>query len=71
MFSYVLTLAVHYTAKEEFSIGGISFTTVDLGGHVTAVVWKEYFPAVDAIAFIIDISDKERLQESKNELDVS
>lgn len=61
-----------HSAKEELSIDGISFTTVDLGGHKTARrVWKEYFPAVDAIVFIIDVSDSKRMQESKNELDVS
>ncbi len=59
-------------AKEELSIGGISFTTVDLGGHMTARrVWKEYFPAVDAIVYIIDAFDKDRFLESKEELDVS
>ncbi len=34
-------------------------------------VWKEYFPAVDAIVFMIDVSDREILEESKIELDVS
>ena len=34
-------------------------------------VWKDYFPAVDAIVFIIDVFDRDRFEESKKELDVS
>jgi GTP-binding protein SAR1 len=31
-------------------------------------VWKDYFPAVDAIVFLIDVWDRQRFTESINEL---
>ncbi|XP_021344599.1 GTP-binding protein SAR1-like, partial [Mizuhopecten yessoensis] len=54
---------------EEMTIGGLTIQAYDLGGHMTMRrVWLDYFPAVDGIVYIIDSADRERLQESKNEL---
>lgn len=32
--------------------------------------WREYLPDVNAIAYLVDSSDKERFAENKQEIDV-
>ena len=48
----------------------ISFTVWDVGGQTKLrSLWHHYFENSDAVIFVVDSSDKERLEEARDELD--
>lgn len=49
--------------------GGITFMAQDVGGHkAVRKVWSEYYQNVDAIIYLVDAADVERMEESRDEL---
>ena len=53
---------------EHINRNGINITIWDIGGQAT-MIWKHYYLNAQAIIFVIDLSDKERIQSAKQELD--
>jgi len=55
---------------EEIILGGVKFRAWDLGGHEQVRdLWREYYFETNAIVFLVDSGDEERLEEAKKELD--
>ena len=52
------------------TIGNIRFNSYDLGGHSQArKTWRDYCAQLDGIIFMVDAADRERMHETKKELD--
>ena len=52
---------------ESIKYRGMNFTLWDVSGQATKL-WKHYFESINAIIFVIDSSDKDRMEKVKVEL---
>lgn len=52
---------------EQITYRGISMTMWDVSGQATRL-WKHYFDKINAIIFVVDASDRDRIQRAQEEL---
>lgn len=58
-----------YAHSEEIKLGNLLFKIVDVGGHkAMRKIWKNFYMNTDAIIFIVDAADSQRINEVKEEL---
>ena len=58
-----------YAHSEEIKLGNLLFKIVDVGGHKTMrKIWKNFYMNTNAIIFIVDAAQAERLNECRDEL---
>eukprot|EP01121_Diplochlamys_sp_Union-15-3_P006788 TRINITY_DN17312_c0_g1_i1.p1 TRINITY_DN17312_c0_g1~~TRINITY_DN17312_c0_g1_i1.p1 ORF type:complete len:184 (-),score=28.94 TRINITY_DN17312_c0_g1_i1:21-572(-) len=67
--TFSLFIPTQRALLEQIDIGNLKLKAWDLGGHeLVRDLWKEYFTSADAIIFVIDSADTDRLNEAKEEL---
>jgi len=60
----------HHPTTETLEIEGINFTAHDVGGHeAVRPIWNQYYESTDAVIYVVDASDTERINQSKDALD--
>jgi small GTP-binding protein len=52
---------------EQITYRGLSLTLWDVSGQATRL-WKHYFDKINAIIFVVDSSDREKIAKAKEEL---
>ena len=56
--------------SDEIEIGKMKVNSIDLGGHQSVrKVWRDYFPKIDAIIYLVDAANPQRFSESKVEFE--
>jgi GTPase SAR1 family protein len=54
---------------EDVEVGNVNIRAYDLGGHMASRdIWEDYYTAADAIVYMVDVGDRDRLQEAAEAL---